>query len=124
MKLNPDMVPINLEEALKTLKEGLTPDDTKQILAEDFDAANVHFTVGLMLRNEWSLWDRESILVRWFKENYGIEQSDDISGLILDCLVRDVQNTPRKDKEFAKKCIDHWKKQEKQKGLTSGPDKV
>ena len=126
MKLNPDMVPINLEEALKTLKEGLMLDDTREILKEDFDAAQVHLTVGMMLRNEWSLWDKESIIVRWFKDNYGIEHADDISGLILDCLVRDLHGTPRRDKELAKKYIDHWKKleKEKQKGLTSGADKI
>ena len=110
MKLNPDMVPVNLEEALKTLKEGLTPDDNKEIKKDDFDAAKVHFTVGMMLRNEWSLWDKDSIMVRWFKENYGIEHADDISGLILDCLVQDIRGKPRRDKELAKKYIDHWKK--------------
>lgn len=110
MKINPDMVPINLEEAVKTLKEGLTPDDTKEILKEDFDAAKVHFTVGLMLRNEWSLWDKDTVLVKWFKDNYGVDHADDLSGLILDCLVRDIQGLPRRDKELVKKFIDHWKK--------------
>jgi hypothetical protein len=109
MKINPDMVPINLEEAVKTLKEGLTPADFEEIKKDDFDAAKVHFTVGMMLRNEWSLWDKDSIMVRWFKENYGIEHADDVSGLILDCLVRDVQGLPRRDKELAKRYINHWK---------------
>ena len=109
MKLNPDMVPINLDEALKTLKEGLTPEDITEIKNPIFDAPRVHFTVGMMLRNEWSLWDKDSILVRWFKENYGIDFADDLSGLILDCLVRDIQGLPRRDKELAKRYIQHWK---------------
>ena len=109
MKLNPDMVPINLEEALKTLKEGLTTDDLIEIKKPEFDGARVHFTVGMMLRNEWSPWDKDSILVRWFKENYGIDFADDVSGLILDCLVRDIQGLPRRDKELAKRYIQHWK---------------
>ncbi len=104
------MVPINLEEAVATLKAGLTPEDIKEIKNPIFDAARVHFTVGMMLRNEWSLWEKDTILVKWFKENYGIEHADDLSGLILDCLVRDVQGLPRRDKELAKRYIDHWKK--------------
>jgi hypothetical protein len=110
MRINPDTVPINLEDAIKTLKEGLTPQDLVEIKKPDFDGARVHFTVGLMLRNEWSLWETDTILVKWFKENYGIEHADDLSGLILDCLVRDIQGLPRRDKELAKKYIDHWKK--------------
>jgi hypothetical protein len=109
MKLNPDLVPINLEEAIKTIKEGLTQDDLIEIKNPMFDAARAHFTVGMMLRNEWSLWDKDSILVRWFKENYGIDFADDVSGLILDCLVRDIQGLPRRDKELAKRYFQHWK---------------
>jgi hypothetical protein len=113
MKLNPDIVPINLEEAIKACKEGLTQDDLIEIKNPDFDAPRVHFTVGMMLRNEWSLWDKESILVRWFKENYGIYFADDVSGLILDCLTRDIQGLPRRAKELSEKYIRHWKGIEK-----------
>jgi hypothetical protein len=113
MKLNPDKVPINLEDALNTLKEGLTEDDILEIKNPMFDAARVHFTIGMMLRNEWSLWEKDTILVRWFIENYGIDHADDISGLILDCLTRDIQGLKRRDKELAKRYIDHWKKLDK-----------
>lgn len=107
------MVPINLEEAIKTVKEGLSQDDLIEIKNPMFDASSVHFTVGMMLRNEWSLWDNNSVLVRWFKENYGIEYADDVSGLILDCLTRDIQGLPRREKQLAKQFIDHWKKNKK-----------
>jgi len=109
MKLNPDLVPTTLKEAIETIKEGLTQDDLIAIKNPTFDGARVHFTVGMMLRNEWSLWDKDSILVRWFKKNYDINYADDVSGLILDCLVRDVQGIPRRDKELAKQYIQHWK---------------
>ena len=109
MKLNPDLVPINLEEAIKTIKEGLSQDDLIEIKKPEFDAPRVHFTVGMMLRNEWSLWDKDSILVRWFNENYGIDFADDVSGLILDCLARDIQGLPRRDRELAKRYIQHNK---------------
>lgn len=107
MKLNPDLVPINLEEAVKTIKEGLTADDLIEIKNPMFDGARVHHTVGMMLRNGWSLWDTDSVLVKWFKENYSIDHADDVSGLILDCLVRDVQGLPRRDKALAKRYVQH-----------------
>lgn len=113
MQLNQDKVPATLDEAVQILKEGLSTADIAEIKTPKFDAARVHFTVGMMLRNEWSLWDKDSILVRWFQGRYGISHADDVSGLILDCLCRDVRGEPRKDKELAKKFIDHWKKQEK-----------
>ena len=122
MKINPDIVPTDLEEALKSLKEGLTPEDVKDIKKDDFAAAAVHFTVGMMLRNEWSLWDKESILVQWFKKTYNIDHADDISGLILDCLTQDIREKPRQDKELAKQFIEHWKKMKR--GLTSGEKSV
>lgn len=109
MKLNPDMVPINLEEAIKTLTEGLTPEDIAEIKRPNFVPSQVHMTVGIMLRNEWSLWDKDSILMRWFKKNYGIDHADDVSGLILDTFCRDIRGEPRRDKELAKRYIAHWK---------------
>jgi len=109
MKLNQDKVPSNLDEALVILKEGLTSIDIAVITEPTFDSAMAHFTVGMMIRNEWSMWNEKTILVGWFKENYGIEHADDVSGLILDCLCRDIRGEPRKDKELAKKFIDYWK---------------
>lgn len=118
MKINPDYVPGNLEEAVKILKEGLTPDDIKEIKNPLFDALKVHFTVGMMLRNEWSLWEKDTILVKWFKKNFGIDHADDLSGLILDCLVRDIRGLPRREKEIVQQYLNHWKsikEQEKSK---------
>lgn len=115
MNLNQDKVPINLEEAVTILKEGLTAEDTAEIKKPKFNAAQVHFSVGRMLRNEWTLWDKETILVKWFERNYGLTHADDVSGLILDCLVRDIRGEPRQDKELANKFIEHWKKQAKKK---------
>lgn len=112
MNLNPDKVPINLEDALKTIKDGLEEGEIVAMKERKFNPSQLHFTVGMFLRNEWSLWEKDTILVRWFKENYGIEHADDISGLILDCVYRDTIGEPRQDKEIAQKCIQHWKEQE------------
>jgi hypothetical protein len=111
MTLNPDKVPINLEDAVCCIKEGMTPADFDEAKKPTFSPAQLHFSVGRLLRNEWSLWDNETILVKWFKQRYGIDHADDISGLILDCLHRDIIGEPRRDEELAKKYIEHWKNQ-------------
>lgn len=110
MTLNEDKVPINLEDALTLLKEGLSKEDIKFIKEPKFEPAQLHFSVGMALRNAWSLWEKDTILVQWFKQKYGIEHADDISGLILDCLHKDIVGQPRRDEALAKKYIAHWKK--------------
>lgn len=111
MNLNQDKVPVNLEDALTILKEGLSPEDISELKEPHFSPAQLHHSVGMMLRNEWSLWESDTILVKWFKEKYGIEHADDISGIILDCLWKDTNESPRRDEELAKKYIQHWKNQ-------------
>jgi hypothetical protein len=111
MILNPDKVPSSLEDAIATLREGLAEADITELRRATFDPAQLHFSVGMLIRNEWSLWDKETILVKWFKQKYDLDHADDISGIILDCLHRDVIGKPRRDSELAKRYIDHWKKQ-------------
>ncbi len=111
MKLNQDIVPSNLEEALKLLKEALTKNEVKEI--KPLDSSELHFTLGMYLRNQWSLWESKSIIVKWFKKTYGVNHADDISGIILECLINDLNELPRKDKEVAAECIAHWKKYKK-----------
>lgn len=111
MTLNQDKVPVNLEDAVITIKEGMTVEDFEEAKKPTFSPAQLHFSVGQLLRNDWSLWDKETIIVKWFKQTYGLDHADDISGLILDCLHRDIKGEPRRDVELAKKYLDHWKKQ-------------
>ena len=113
MTINQDKVPINLEDAVKTLRDGLDEKDVLTMKQPEFSPSQLHFSLGMLLRNEWSMWHKDTILVVWFKENYGIDHADDISGLILECLWNDLNGRPRTDKEFAKRCIAHWKKQKK-----------
>ena len=110
MKLNLDKVPSNLDEAVTILKEGLESKDYEFIKDPKSDSVDLHFGFGMYLRNEWSLWDKETVIVKWFKENYGIDHADDLSGIILDCLWQDIRGKPRRDKEKAQSFIEHWKK--------------
>jgi hypothetical protein len=109
MMLNPDKVPSTLDDAIATIRSGMTDEDYTHINHPNFSPAQLHFSVGMMIRNEWSMWDKETILVKWFKSKYDIDHADDISGLILDCLHRDIIGQPRRDVELAKRYIAHWK---------------
>jgi uncharacterized protein DUF6794 len=111
MKINQDKVPINLDDAVNTLKEGMDKDDIAEFKKETFHVGQLHFTLGMALRNEWSLWEKDTILVQWFKKEFGVDFGDDITGIILDCLYQDIIGKPRRAKELADRYIAHWKKQ-------------
>jgi hypothetical protein len=103
MKFNEDRVPATLDEAVALFIEGLSIEDVADITNPKTDAIHAHFTWGMMLRNEWELWNKENRIVMWFKENYGLDHADDISGLILDCVWKDVNVQPRNMAALIKK---------------------
>jgi hypothetical protein len=103
MDLNLDRVPATLDEAVEFLKEALSSADIREVRNPKYDAITAHFTWGQLIRNEWSLWEKDMRLVQHFKTNYGVDFADDISGMILDCLWQDLNNRPRRISELVKK---------------------
>ena len=108
MNFSEDVVPANLDEAVKLLKESLTEEDIQEIRRPMSVSTQSHFSGGMAIRNAWSLWDTETRLVKWFKQTYGVEHADDISGIILECLWNDVRGEPRRDKILAEGFIRYW----------------
>ena len=108
-----DVVPTNLEEAVKVLKDNLTMEDIEEIRRPTSVSTQCHFSGCMAIRNEWSLWDETTILVRWFQGRYGLTHADDISGIILECLWNDIRGEPRRDKILAEQFKKHWEKQGK-----------
>lgn len=109
MNLDQDRVPTNLDEAVELLIESLTPSEIKAIKDPKFCNQGFHFTLGMGLRNQWSMWHKDTILVQWFYKTYGIDHADDISSIILDCCFRDIRGETRRDKKLAKHYIERWK---------------
>jgi len=107
MNINQDIVPTTLEEAVNILKNGLSDDDIYEIRNPNFGSNRLHFTMGILIRNEWSLWNKDTILVKWFESIYKLTHADDISKIILECLCNDVRNEPRKDKSMSIGIIDN-----------------
>lgn len=109
MNLSLDKVPSNLEEAVSLLKDAL--DENEKAVVKNIIVTKLHVlhvSVGQCIRNEWSLWERKNVLPQWFKKQYGVDHADDVSAIIIECVVADLLGRPRKDKELAKEFIEHW----------------
>lgn len=107
MRLNLDRVPKNLNEAVSILTEAIESSRDRESLK---DPVIHHFGFGMYLRNSWSLWDRETIIVQWFKKNLGLVHADDISGTILEALACSIKGEDFDPIAHAQTYIDHWKK--------------
>ena len=65
----------------------------------------------MFIRNNWSLWDRETPLSLDFQKRFGLfGHGDDISGLLMHCLWRQVRGEAWNDQEKATEFAEHWKK--------------
>lgn len=83
MRINLDRVPATHDEAVQLVLDSLTNDDVEAMCAPDFVIVDVHHSIGRHLRNSWSLWERESVLVQHYRTVHRIGHADDISSLIL-----------------------------------------
>lgn len=106
MKFNQDIVPSNLDDAVDTLYNGLCDESIEFITENEY--ITTHHSLGRYIRNSWSLWDKETILVKWFEENYGITHADDISSVILNALWSKVRKVEPRTEDLVDKCKKHW----------------
>ena len=88
-------IPVDLEDSLRELKKMLHPDLLKEIKeAPEQNTAGYHMSLGLWMRNNWRLW-AGSRLAKHFN-GIGIFHPDDMSGIILVSLWRDLNLKPIK----------------------------
>lgn len=59
--IDPDSVPSTIEVAAQQLADSISDVDRQAIIANDDTEANEHFGLGISLRNQWSLWDGDSL---------------------------------------------------------------
>jgi hypothetical protein len=50
--------------------------------SDENPSAQMHHKFRMSLRNDWSLWEKDMPLVRWFNER-GMTHADDMSAIIL-----------------------------------------
>ena len=109
MKMNEDRVPSTLDEALDMLESAVDPKEIEFIKASDPEdlAGQVHFQFGMYLRNNWSLWEKDTPLVNWFK-NIGITHADDMSSIINVSFCRRVRDEELRLAEQVEIYQKHW----------------
>jgi len=103
--------PNDLEEAVTAI-DIITEESSDKIAwinSEENDAlAEAHHSLGQNIRNAWGLWDENSVLHLWFKEN-GIWHPDDMSSIILTCFHREKNGKKWKLKKQIKFYKKFWK---------------
>jgi len=109
MNIDLDIVPSNLDQALEIIENGLSQEDIEFIKSHESHEA--HFSLGMWLRNNWSLWQEETNLAQWFRKTLGLGHADDMSGIILDSLWRKIRGEPINLDEQVQYYKDYWKEQ-------------
>jgi len=112
MNLDKDKAPSTITEAVDALV-GLFSEEDKNYIREN-QHPRYHFFAGRCIRNEWSLWQPDSTLVKDAKANYQITHADDISGLIFEWAFAKIRGQPFDPLEHVKIYHEHWKKMSNQ----------
>lgn len=98
-------VPATFEAAVMAVKAHLRT----QPLEARCDGFWLHHVYGMRLRNAWGLWvGRESSPLVTELNKLGLFHADDMSGLIIDCALRDMAGEPRRIDEDIRRYRDHW----------------
>ena len=102
--VDPDSVPMSLEECVDNIKAHLDEDDAGEIsMFESNPFEKEKVGAAIFLRSAWSLTDGDNRLVKWFEKERGLKHPDDISNLIMHCLYCDIKEINRQETETAEK---------------------
>ncbi len=76
-----EQIPKTFDEALEALGKLVSEDDQTRIAKGEIDPVDMHFGLGMSLRNNWKLW-HDSELAKYLKRR-GFEHPDGMSGVLL-----------------------------------------
>ena len=109
--IDEDSVPSTIKAAVDDVVSRVTEEDREAMkdMDEGTFGARVHHSIGRYIRNNWSLWAKDSPLKRDAVNTYGIAHGDDISGLILAWIWHAVVEKEFDPQEHVKKYHEHWK---------------
>lgn len=100
------MTPTNLEECLTELDNLCIDDDKANIKA---GVNNLHFGLGMYLRNTWGLWARGPLYT--YFEEMGLQHPDDMSAVIIDSYRWYLNGKIFNVKEAVDKYKEYWENQ-------------
>lgn len=78
-------IPTNLKEAINELNKIISKEDKEYIL--EHGALSVHHSLGRWIRNNWGLWENDSIL-KFNMVKLGFIHPDDISNYIIEEFIK------------------------------------
>lgn len=104
------MIPTNLDECFEELKSILSTEVQIAIIKMPDGPIGLHHGVGTWLRNNWKLWQPDSVLSKYF-QTLGLHHADDMSGLILDSFWHHLRSEPLDIEGQVKKYKEYWNKQ-------------
>lgn len=102
-------IPTNLEECFEELKSMLPIEDQIAIIKMENGPIRLHHGLGQWIRNNWKLWEKDSVLTKYF-QTLGLHHADDMSGLILDSFWHHLRNEPLDIEGQVKHYQDFWEK--------------
>ena len=105
-------IPKDLADCFSELNKMLKKEDIDKIKLGEIKPIDMHFGLGMGLRNFWRLWGG-SRLAKYFNK-MGIYHPDDMSGSILDSYARNIRGEPIKLEEQINYYQEYWKKVKKQ----------
>lgn len=76
---------------------------------------SLHHKLGMWIRNEWGLWNKDSEMYRYFNK-IGLWHADDMSNVILTSYHRFINGKELALKEQINHYLAYWKDYEKQNG--------
>jgi hypothetical protein len=107
-----DDIPWSLDVALEFLDGMIINKNELKLLHESTFMIRTYHTLGTNLRNKWRLWDFNSPLHRWFRENIEIFNADDMVMILLSAWHRHINDREYDLVNLAKKKLEWWEKQE------------
>jgi hypothetical protein len=100
------MLPTNLEECFKVLKDFLSADDLAFIKKNHKNVSALHHTLGRKIRNEWGLWSGSEL--KQYFEKLNLPHPDDMSGVILHSFHLHLNGLPLEVEKQIKKYQEYW----------------
>ena len=88
-------IPADLEDAIKELDKELDAKQ-KKLLRDSAQFVDLHFGMGMWIRNNWGLWGH-SRLQKYFLK-HGVWHADDMSSIIIDEYLNYLQGKPYETK--------------------------
>lgn len=109
MKINQDIVPSTIQQAVDILFNGLEQDEKDAIINNSTIIGSAHFGIGRWIRNNWHMWENNCPLKNNAIELYKLAHADDISGLILSWLFAKVKGENFDPNKHCEIYHEHWK---------------